>query len=571
MQHTSIKLETPCEFINVTPLNPLISKCQIKVCWVGDEPNRNKSIITKDVARDMANTLPGSPIVGYFNEAKGDFEEHNRVIDISNGKFAIKDTTRPYGFVDLGAKVWFQKFLDDGETEREYLMTEGYLWTGQYPEAQRIIDQGNNQSMELDDKLIDAFWTKDGKGKPQFFIINEAIISKLCVLGDDCEPCFEGSNITAPQITFSFEDGFKEQLFSMMNEIKKVLNEGGAPTVFTRYAVEIGDSLWSSIYSYLEHTYPRANDEGYVYDSIYRIEGIYEEGSQKFAILQNRSNSKYFRMNFSLDDTTGFAASAELVEVTKTYVPAAEPQFALADVEAFELEYAKKKKGEKEEDEDEKKKPEDGDDDESKKPEDKKSGEEDDEDDSSDDDADDDDEEKKKKKKTKFKKDEEDDDEDKCPKCGKPKSECTCEDEDDDKNKGKKSKYNLDEIEEYVELSQKYSALESDYNAMKAEMATLVEFKKSIEKKDKEAMIASFYMLSDEEKKDVIDNIDTYSLEDIEAKLSIICVRNKVNFNLDEDNKETTKPTTFSLDGSLGDDNVPAWVKSLRNVAKSMN
>ena len=572
MQHTSIKLETPCEFINVTPLNPLISKCQIKVCWVGDEPNRNKSIITKDVARDMANTLPGSPIVGYFNEAKGDFEEHNRVIDISNGKFAIKDTTRPYGFVDLGAKVWFQKFLDDGETEREYLMTEGYLWTGQYPEAQRIIDQGNNQSMELDDKLIDAFWTKDGKGKPQFFIINEAIISKLCVLGDDCEPCFEGSNITAPQITFSFEDGFKEQLFSMMNEIKKVLNEGGAPTVFTRYAVEIGDSLWSSIYSYLEHTYPRANDEGYVYDSIYRIEGIYEEGSQKFAILQNRSNSKYFRMNFSLDDTTGFAASAELVEVTKTYVPAAEPQFALADVEAFELEYAKKKKGEEEEDDDKKKKPEDGDDDESKKPEDKKSGEEDDEDDSSDDDdADDDDEEKKKKKKTKFKKDEEDDDEDKCPKCGKPKSECTCEDEDDDENKGKKSKYNLDEIEEYVELSQKYSALESDYNAMKAEMATLVEFKKSIEKKDKEAMIASFYMLSDEEKKDVIDNIDTYSLEDIEAKLSIICVRNKVNFNLDEDNKETTKPTTFSLDGSLGDDNVPAWVKSLRNVAKSMN
>ena len=571
-QHTSIKLETPCEFINVTPLNPLISKCQIKVCYVSDEPNRNKSIITKDVARDMANSLPGSPIVGYFNEAKGDFEEHNRVIDISNGKFTIKDKTRPYGFVDLGAKVWFQKFLDDGQIEREYLMTEGYIWTGQYPEAQRIIDEGNNQSMELDEDLIDAFWTKDSKGKPQFFIINEAIISKLCVLGEDCEPCFEGANITSPQITFSFEDGFKEQLFSMMNEIKKVLNEGGAPTVFTRYAVEIGDSLWSAIYSYLEHTYPRANDEGYVYDSIYRIEGIYEEGSQKFAILQNRSNSKYFRMNFSLDDNTGFAASAELVEVTKTYVPAAQPQFALEDVEAFELEYAKKKKkAEEDEDDDESKKPgEEGKED----PEDKKkSGEEDDEDDSDDDDADDD-EDKKKKKKTKFAKSEDDDkDEEKCPKCGKPISECECEDEeDDDENKGKKGKYNLDEIEEYVELSQKYSALETDYNNMKAEMAKLVEFKKSIEKKDKEAMIASFYMLSDEEKKDVVDNIDTYSLDEIEAKLSIICVRNKVNFNLDEDKDDkNNKPTTYSLDGGMGDENVPAWVKSLRNVAKSMN
>jgi hypothetical protein len=36
MKHTSIRLEDPCELINITPLNPLISKCQIKVCYVGD-------------------------------------------------------------------------------------------------------------------------------------------------------------------------------------------------------------------------------------------------------------------------------------------------------------------------------------------------------------------------------------------------------------------------------------------------------------------------------------------------------------------------------------------------------
>ena len=40
-------------------------------------------------------------------------------------------------------------------------MTEGYLWTGQYPEAQRIINSGNNQSMELDEKNINAHWAKD--------------------------------------------------------------------------------------------------------------------------------------------------------------------------------------------------------------------------------------------------------------------------------------------------------------------------------------------------------------------------------------------------------------------------
>jgi hypothetical protein len=169
------------------------------------------------------------------------------------------------------------------------MMTEGWLWTSQYPECQRIIEHGNNQSMELDENTLDATWTKDENNRPQFFIINEAVISKLCILGEECEPCFEGSNITAPTIQFSFEDGFKEQLFSMMKELKDLLNEGGAK-VFTRYAVEIGDALWSALYSYLEKTFPDGNN---FYCSMYRIDGVYEENGQKFAVLQNRNDMKY--------------------------------------------------------------------------------------------------------------------------------------------------------------------------------------------------------------------------------------------------------------------------------------
>jgi hypothetical protein len=505
--HTSIKLDTPVEFINITPLNPLISKCQIKVCYVGDEPNRNRSIITKEVAKQMANSLPGCPIVGFYNEEKGDFEEHNRIIDISNGKFEIKDTTRPYGFVDLGAKVWFQKFLDDGMNEREYMMTEGWLWTGQYPECQRILKNGNNQSMELDENTINAHWSKDGNEEPKFFIINEAIISKLCTLGVDNEPCFEGANIGAPVIQFAFADGFKEQVFSMMNELKELLNKGGEK-VFTRYAVEIGDALWEALYSHVEGTYG--------------IESVCEDGEQKFAVLT--ADGKYYRLNFSIseENVVEFAAEAELLE---EYTPAEEPQFSAEAIE----EYAKKKNA---------------------KP------------------ADDEEEEKEDKDK-------------KCPKCGKPASECHCddddedEDDDDDKNKkkkDKKSKYNLEEVQEYVELSEKYSTLETEYsNAqskiadLEAQVNELTTFKKGIEKAEKEKMIASFYMLSDEDKKDVIDNIDTYSLDDIEAKLSIICVRNKVSFNLEDDNSKDD-PTVFNLNGNPCEENVPAWVKALRRT-----
>jgi hypothetical protein len=44
------------------------------------------------------------------------------------------------------------------------MMTEGWLWTGQYPECSRIIEKMNNQSMELDEKTINAYWSKDNNG-----------------------------------------------------------------------------------------------------------------------------------------------------------------------------------------------------------------------------------------------------------------------------------------------------------------------------------------------------------------------------------------------------------------------
>lgn len=532
MKHTSIKLETPCEFINITPVNPLISKCQIKVCYVGDTPNRNGSIITKEVARQMANSLPGSPIVGYYNDAIGDFEEHNRVIDISNGQFKIKDTTKPYGFVDLGARAWFQKFNDDG-VEHEYLMTEGYIWTGQYPECKRIIDQGNNQSMELDEKTLNATWTKDDNGKPKFFIINEAIISKLCILGEECEPCFEGSQIT--KFSLTFDEDFKQKLFSMMNDLKELIKEGGTK-VFSRYAVEIGDNLWNSLWNYTLEKYPDADN---TYSSVYAIEGVYEEDSQKFAVLQNRADNKYYRLNFSLNETDGFVPADALIEVTESYIPAAEPQFSLEAVKTYETEYASKKKAE-EEDKNNK---------DNKSNSDNKSEGKDNNSDNPEDGKD---------KKPIGKKDDLD---------GKGNNS----DDDgnkDDEDKKKKKKYSLEDVTEYQELKTEYEELKSKYAALETEKNSLIEeieplrkFKLASEKKDKEAMIAQFYMLSDDDKKDVIDNIDKYSVDDIEAKLSVICVRNKVSFDLDE-NKET-KPTTYNLNnGEDDDESIPAWVKA---------
>lgn len=79
-------------------------------------------------------------------------------------------------------------------------------------------------------------------------------------------------------------------------------------------------------------------------------------------------------------------------------------------------------------------------------------------------------------------------------------------------------------------------------------------------------------MLSDDDKKDCIDNIDTYSYDDIEAKLCILCVRNKVSFDLDNDNNKKDEKLTFNIDSVNNEDSgLPGWIQRVKEVAKEKN
>ncbi len=442
----SIKLNTPCELINVTPLNPLISKCQIKVCYVGDEPNHNKSIITKQVAMEMANSLPGSPIVGFYNEYAGDFEEHNRQIKVSNGRLKFEDTTRPYGFVDLGAKVWFQDYLD-GDTVHTYMVTEGYLWTGQYPEAKQILEQGGkSQSMELDKESLDGTWTYDYNSGMKFFIINDAIFSKLCILGDEVEPCFEGAQIT----NFSLDDDFNNKIYNLMKEVRKLKGENIVEDIKKPEEEVINPVLEEEV--------------------IESVEDAPADTPEEQPIEANEEES-----------------AAEAVEDPK-------PE---AEEEPEEVEETV------EEPEEEK--------------------------------------------------------------------------EEEVKDEG--LQFSLTDFqnlqENYSELETRFNELQTQYNAMKESYDILVEFKNTKDREEKQAMIDSFYMLNDEDKKDVQDNIDTYSLDDIEAKLSIICVHNKLDLSGGEKaDNENNIDTTFSIsdvDDDSEDANIPALVSALRKNIKNDN
>ena len=435
MMHQSIATIDSPEFINLQPLeiNPLMSSCEIKVLYLGE--NRNHSYITKEVATEMAKTLRGAPIVGYYREDKEDFRDHGEKVIFDDEGVKFECQTKPYGFVAPDAKVWFQKFDDTDEfgnvLTREYLMTTGYLWTGQFEECKVVVEEGRPQSMELDEETLDGHWSTDQKSGMDFFIINDAIFSKLCILGEDVEPCFEGSSITTPEVSTSFalDNDFKNTLFTMMKELKFAL-EGGQNMDLEENNVATEEVTEETITE--EETTP-----------------VEEENSESAEIPATESEIE--------------TPESEETEVTEEEV----------EVEVEEPATAAEN--------------------------------------------------------------------------------------------------------DYSKLEAEYQELQAQYTALQAENEELKAFKSSVELEKKQELINNeFYMLSDDDKKDVLENIDKYSLEEIKSKLCVICFENKVNFDLDnkeknEDNTEGEESeevvTTYSLDQATP--SAPAWISALRKTRDS--
>ncbi|WJJ55264.1 hypothetical protein QB910_000020 [Dabrowskivirus KKP3916] len=216
---TTNTLRYEATFADVEPVNPLFSSCKIYVCYADE--NRNGSVLPKDVIEDAIGTIYNIPIVGRFSEDLDDFVDHGGKIEVT-GQGADKEikyvhTTVPYGLVPESANITWET-IDD----KEYLVIEGaLLWTGRYPEAQVVIDEGRPQSMEIE--VVSGRFNKQKQ-----FVVNEFVFSALCILGDDVEPAFEDAQITAYSLN---KETFEQQFSAMLQELKFSLKEGGNDTL----------------------------------------------------------------------------------------------------------------------------------------------------------------------------------------------------------------------------------------------------------------------------------------------------------------------------------------------------
>ena len=195
--------------------NSSLSKSRVKIFYKG--LNRNGSYIDDNVAEQLIASLPGTPIVGYFDADKDDFLGH-----------VEREKNVAYGFVPQEMNFKWEMSLDPDGVYRTYACTDIVLWTGRYPIASKIV--GKNHSMEINDKTYEGEWVEEENDF--YFKFTKAEFIGLCVLGEEYEPCFEGSHFYSLD-NFSYYTKIKKDLvemFNIYNSIKddtKNQEEGG--------------------------------------------------------------------------------------------------------------------------------------------------------------------------------------------------------------------------------------------------------------------------------------------------------------------------------------------------------
>lgn len=175
--------------------NPMISQARLALFY--KEDNRNQSFFTSEMSDKLIARAIGTPIVGHYDEEKGDFTQHT-------GKQAQK-----YGYIPQEHNFAWEERVDEDGVTRTYACFDVHLFTGRHPEAKQII--GKKQSMELDPDSISGQW-RTIKGK-ELFVFEDALLSGCCVLGDDYEPCFEGS------MFFSLQE--KTEFIAYLNAVRE--------------------------------------------------------------------------------------------------------------------------------------------------------------------------------------------------------------------------------------------------------------------------------------------------------------------------------------------------------------
>lgn len=191
--------------------HPDFTKVTIWVATYGE--NANKSNITKSAFEGAIASLFNIPILGEWSESIEDFKGHGGKLEISDDGIKFIETTKAYGVIPENCNPRWE-FDESGV---EYLICDGVLWTGRYPEAKKVMENLNNQSMEIN--VLD--YEED---ENEVMVINNFNFTGLCILGSETAPCFPSA-----KVVYSLnKDDYKKEFAMLLEEVKNInFSKGG--------------------------------------------------------------------------------------------------------------------------------------------------------------------------------------------------------------------------------------------------------------------------------------------------------------------------------------------------------
>jgi len=281
---------------NLERYSDTLSKARLRIFY--KYGNRNGSYITDEFAEKLISTLPYAPIKGIYDEFNEDYTDHGEE----------RTEGRIYGLVPANPNFAWEIHKDEDGVEREYACTDVLLYTALYKEAGEIL--GKAQSMELYQPSIKGeFKYVDGK---KVFVFTDGCFLGLQVLGDETEPCFEGSAF------FSLYNSLKDLVDKLdtyeKNNLNIPNNNEGGKRMKVNFKLSDG-SKYDMIFNLLNPDYNEAGE----WDLNYIISEVYDD----YALVYGCKSRQYERVYYTKDNesdtvTLGEFKKCFIVDVTES-------------------------------------------------------------------------------------------------------------------------------------------------------------------------------------------------------------------------------------------------------------
>lgn len=172
--------------------NQYVTQAKLKVFYIGKTGDNR--VFTKQFSDQLLQTLPGTPVVAYYDEDKDDFVGHNAVQYV-------------FGYVPEAATI---SYIEEGGAT--FAVTDVLLFTGRKDNIGQVATKiiGKSHSLELDPGTVEYTIVRANKSIESITFTKGHFIG-LSVLGDNEQPAFAGSSFfTEGNELKAFVDSFQE-------------------------------------------------------------------------------------------------------------------------------------------------------------------------------------------------------------------------------------------------------------------------------------------------------------------------------------------------------------------------